>query len=292
MTPLTPPPAGGARYHAWLFAPPAARDALAALLMLERELDDSSRPGLEHSVGHARLDWWQQEAALFAAGAPRHPATRALAESLDAPDRPDLEPLVEVARWRHAQLAFENRAELQQALAAWSAGVFTTACRLGLAREQCTPETRAALTAFGRQAGDAVREIEWLSQAAQRARLGLLPLPLNELEAAGCSHEALQQSPLPTVVAAILRARLERCGAALSAAAAELPAPLRADARAGVVWGAAAATRARHCAAALPNEYAAARFAPLAATLAAWRAARAAMRGRLPAPLRPRSTAA
>lgn len=292
MTPVTPPPPGGARYHAWLFAPPAARDALAALLLVERELDDSSRPGLEHSVGHARLDWWQQEAALFAAGEPRHPATRALARSCDALDRPDLEPLVEIARWRHAQLAFENRAEMQQALAAWTTSVFGAACRIGLSREQCTPETRAALTSFGQRAGAAVREIEWLAQATQRARLGLLPLPLDELEAAGCSHEALQQAPLPTAVAAILRARLDRCGAALSAAADALPAALRADARAGLVWGAAAAALARNCAAALPNEYAPARFAPLAATFAAWRAAQAAMRGHLPVPLRPRSTAA
>lgn len=292
MTPVTPPPPGGARHHAWLFAPEAARDALAALLLIERELDDSSRPGLEHSVGHARLDWWQQEAALLAAGAPRHPATRALARTSDPLDRADLAPLVEIARWRHAQLAFENRAELQQALAAWSASVFATVCRIGLAPEQRSPDARAALTSFGTRAGEAVREIEWLARAAQGARLGLLPLPLDELEAAGCSHAALQRSPVPTAVAAIMRARLERCCETLGAAAVALPAPLRGAARAGLVWGAAAATLARRSAAALPNEYAPARFAPLAATLAAWRAAQACVRGQLPAPLRPRSTAA
>jgi phytoene synthase len=292
MTPVTPPPPGGARYHAWLFAPPAARDALAALLQIERELDDSSRPGLEHSVGHARLDWWQQEAALFAAGEPRHPATRALARGCDPLDRADLAPLVEIARWRHAQLAFEDRTELQQALSAWSASVFAPLCRIGLTQEQGTPDARAALTAFGQRAGDAVREIEWLAQAARRARLGLLPLPLDELEAAGCDHAALQQSPLPATVAAIMRARLERCCGALTVAAAAVPGPLRGAARAGLVWTAAAATLARRSADALPNEYAPARFAPLAATLAAWRAARACVRGQLPAPLRPRTPAA
>lgn len=292
MTGVTPPPTGGARYFAWLFAPETAREALAALLLIERELDDSSRPGLEHSVGHARLDWWQQEAGFFAAGEPRHPATRALARALDPLDRADLAPLVEAARWRHAQLAFQDRAELEQALAAWGGSVFTTACRIGLSREQRSADAGTALTSFAQHAGAAVREIEWLAQAAQSARLGLLPLPLDELEAAGCGHEALHVWPVPAVIAAVMRARFERCNHTIAVAAAALPTTLRGAMRIGLVWGAAAATQARQSAAALPNEYAPARFTPLAATLVAWRAARAAVRGRLPTPLRARSSVA
>jgi phytoene synthase len=292
MMPVPPPAPGGARYHAWQFSPEPAREGLAALLMIERELDDSSRPGLEHSVGHARLDWWQQEAALFAADAPRHPATRALAVALETTDRPALEPLVEIARWQHAQLAFEDRAELQQALAAWSSSVFATACWLGAPRDRSAPDARAALATFAVSAGDAVREIEWLSQATQRARLGLVPLPVDELAAAGAGHDSLHASPVPVGVAALLRARFDRCQEALVAAATALPAPLRPAARVGLVWSAAAHTLAQDCMAALPKEYSAARFAPLWATLAAWRAARACLRGQLPAPLRPRATAA
>lgn len=292
MTPAPPPPPGGARYHSWLFAPDAARDGLAALLTIERELEDSCRPGLEHSVGHLRLDWWQEETALLAAGTPRHPATRALAAALPAPDRPDLAPLVETARWQHAQLAFGDRDELRQALLAWGGTVFATACQLGLPASQRTPATRTVLHAFALRAGAAIREIEWLSDATPRARRGLLPLPLDELAATGCDHGALQTTPMPGVVAALLRARFEDGVEALRGAAAALPATLREAARVGLLWSAMSATLARDSAAALPNQYAAPRFAPLTATLAAWRAARACLRGQLPASLRQRSTSA
>ncbi|MEZ5459586.1 MAG: squalene/phytoene synthase family protein [Steroidobacteraceae bacterium] len=292
MTSTAPPPPGGARYHSWLFAPDATRDGLAALLTVEREIEDSCRPGLEHSVAHARLDWWQQEAAQLAAGRPRHPATRALAAALAASDPPDLAPLVETARWQHAQLAFGDRDELRQALQAWGATVFATACQLGVPDGARTPATQAALHAFALRAGEAVREIEWLSEAMPRARRGLLSLPLDELAATGCDHGALHASPMPGVIAALLRARLERGATELREAAASLPAALRASARVGLLWSATAATLACDSAAALPNQYAASRFAPLGATLAAWRAARACLRGQLPVPLRQRSTAA
>lgn len=294
-TAVTAPPPGGARYHVWLFAPPHARDALAALLTIEREIDDSARPGLDHSIAHARLDWWGEEVARLVAGAPRHPATRALAVAADAAgiaaaDRPALAPLLELARWRLAQVAFEDRAELQLAFSGWGRSVFAAACQLGVPPALRSPPLRATIDAFAAEAGAAVREIETLLQAARLTRLGQLPLPLDELAAAGCDHRLLATAPWPEPVTALLRARHAACGRALRAAAGSLPAAQRDAVRTGLVWAAAAARQARAAVDALPNEYAAPRFAPLQATWHAWRAARACLRAELPASLRPRST--
>jgi phytoene synthase len=294
-TAVPPPPAGGARYHVWLYAPAPARDALAALLTIERELDDSAKPSLDHGVAHARLEWWSEEVARLVAGSPRHPATRALARAADAAGiaaaaRPALAPLVESARWRLAQVAFENRGELQLSLASWSRSLFAAACQLAVPAESRSAQLQASIDAFANEAGAAIREIESLLQAARLARLGQLPLPLDELAAAGCGHELLATAPWPQPLASLLRSRYVTCSSTLSAAAAALPAAQRGALRTGLIWAAAAADQARAAVAALPNEYAAPRFAPLRATWHAWRAARACMRAELPAPLRPRST--
>lgn len=292
---VTAPPPGGARYHVWLFAPPQARDTLAALLAIERELEESARPGLDHGVAHARLEWWSDEVVRLVSGAPRHPATQLLARRADeaglpADERPALAPLVELARWRLAQVAFENRTELQLAFSGWSRSLFAAACQSGMPALQPAAPMRAPLAAFASAAGDAIREIETLLQAARLSRVGQLPLPLDELAAAGTGHEPLAAPPWPPSLSELLRARYLACSEALAKAAAALPPAHRDAVRAGLVWAAAASAQARAAVAALPNEYAAPRFAPLQSTWNAWRAARACVRAELPAPLRMRST--
>ena len=61
------------------FAPAEVRPLLERVTALDAELASLARPDLEHSVAHAKLGWWQEEAARLAAGGARHPLTRALA---------------------------------------------------------------------------------------------------------------------------------------------------------------------------------------------------------------------
>jgi phytoene synthase len=279
---LDPPPPGGVRYRIWLFEPGPARDPLAALFSIEREIDDSARPGLEHSVGHARLDWWEEECTLLAAGRARHPATRLLAAALAHADvaPPDLRPLVESARWRFARLAFESRAELDATLANWAATIFATTLTIGgadLQADQANPWRSFAL-----RAGAAVRELELLGQAHSLALQGLLYLPLDELVAAGCGHADCHRQPFPEAVATLLRARFATCATALRESARALPPAARLAGRGALLWTSQSLRLAGRAAAALPMEYAAPRFAPLADTVAAWKAARRCLRGELP----------
>ncbi|MHB0973691.1 MAG: presqualene diphosphate synthase HpnD [Thiobacillus sp.] len=72
---------GSSFYYSFVFLPPDTRHAITAFYALCRELDDVVDECHERQVAEAKLDWWRAEIARFAAGAPEHPATRALADT-------------------------------------------------------------------------------------------------------------------------------------------------------------------------------------------------------------------
>ena len=63
---------------ALVFADATRRPALEAIAAIDAELAASTRPGIEHTVAHAKLAWWRGEVDRLAAGRPDHPLTRAL----------------------------------------------------------------------------------------------------------------------------------------------------------------------------------------------------------------------
>lgn len=136
-TPFEPPPrAAGARYYAWLYTPANARDGAAALLSIEHEIMAGIRPGLDHSVAHSRLGWWQEETERLNASMPQHPAALAarngfLAAGLPSPDLRALPELAarELARrtlGRGPATADEASAEA----ILWAEGLFRPFARL------------------------------------------------------------------------------------------------------------------------------------------------------------------
>lgn len=138
---LAPPPrTAGVRFFAWLYAPQALRDATAALLAIEQEITASTRAGLDHSVAHARLGWWQEEAGRLLAASPQHPLTLALRHSFYSASLPppDLRPLPELATRRLAQLTLgrETDADGEAANATlWAEGLFRPLAALALPAE-------------------------------------------------------------------------------------------------------------------------------------------------------------
>jgi hypothetical protein len=73
-----PPAVPLAERLALAFGAGARAPALVALAEVEHEILASARPGLDHGVAHARLEWWRGEIGRLAEGAPRHPAARRL----------------------------------------------------------------------------------------------------------------------------------------------------------------------------------------------------------------------
>ena len=112
------PPAGTARWYAWLFTPQRARGTVALLFALECEWQSIVASSIDHGVAHLKLHWWREEVQRLA-GMPRHPLTRAVATSVsDAGDLCDpLADLLTSMELRLAEVAIDDESQLERYLA-------------------------------------------------------------------------------------------------------------------------------------------------------------------------------
>ena len=101
----------------------------AKLCEIESEIAGSLRPGIDHHVAHARLQWWREECERSAQGRPVHPLTRELVKAygvLPAGDSPRLSReyrgFVDTAVWDLAGATFETRKELTAYCDRWAVG--------------------------------------------------------------------------------------------------------------------------------------------------------------------------
>jgi len=120
------------RYLAWLYSPPSQQRVLAALCAIESEVASSLRPGIDHHVAHARLQWWREECERSVQGRPVHPLTRELVKAYEA-SAADKSPLVgivgfvDTAVWDLAGATFETRKELTAYCERWATAMFEPA---------------------------------------------------------------------------------------------------------------------------------------------------------------------
>jgi 15-cis-phytoene synthase len=299
--------ASSARYLACLYSPPQQRTILEALCGIESEVYASLRPGLDHHVGHTRLQWWREECERTALGRPLHPLTRTLVEAYGTST---LEPLaglsgfVDTAVWDLANATFETRPELNAYCDRWAAAMIGPAARarVGSSRgpasgaagaedstgsasgaagaEDSTGSTSGAADVRWRSVGAAMREIELLSELAREARGGRLRVPLDELERVGAEPGDLAKQRWPEGLATLVRERHQGLRAALAASVKEIRQEEQPELRGLLVWASVdwqLSVRAQY---ALPGPIATRRKYALADGWRAWRAARRAMNGR------------
>ncbi len=148
------PPAGSIHQLMLLYAPHAQRPALQAVLGVQTEIRASLRIGLDHSVAHARLAWWQAECERAANGTPSHPLLRDIAEAARNAHHaaPDLRGLVRAAALDLAQAPLEDMAALQDYCESAQGTLFAVlAALLGVD------------AAAARASGTALHVLEWLS---------------------------------------------------------------------------------------------------------------------------------
>jgi len=272
------PEAGSPRFLAWLYSTPSQQPVLASLCSIEREIDASVRPGVDHHVAHSRLEWWREECARCAAGEPVHPLTRELLTHLRqlAPATAassalaGLSGLVDAAIWDLASATFERRQELTAYCRRWAAAMIG-------------PLAAAAAGPAGDliELGVALHELELLGRLAADAALGRVRIPLDELAQAAVSPQALATPPWAPELVAILHARHQALRQQLAKGVASLASELQRSARGILVWAALAAQASVRAERALPRPANASVAGAAAANWRAWRAARAAAAGRL-----------
>jgi 15-cis-phytoene synthase len=247
------------RAMARTFAPPGYRPLYEAGDALEAEFEALAAPGLDHGVAHLKLGWWREECARLGAGAPRHPLTRALAESgaAGAAAQAFLSAALDAAARRLAGYVPADEEELLAELARAS----------GLGVRLATLREVAPVRRHGESLAVAVALIELVTDVRGAARAGDLRLPLAPLREAGIEPAALAAAALPAPVEALLRALLARALGLIDNARAELPPgpTARAALASAEVEAALAARRARALLASPEME------APHAGRLEVWR---------------------
>ena len=204
----TPKALTPSRYLAWLYSTDAQKPVLAALLEIESEIASGLRPGIEHHVAHARLQWWSEEAERAAERRPVHPLTRALVKaranasgnashggshsSSDAGSHTgshadgaasaathrtvDLMGFVDTAVWDLASATFETRKELTAYCERWAAAMFETAAGPAVSNGTRTMADPASNSAYAAGRG--------LASDAASTAVGTPPSPWKVLGAA------------------------------------------------------------------------------------------------------------
>lgn len=234
---------GSRRDLAWLYAPPAQRAVLGALLEIEREIGAALRRGLDHTVAHARLGWWREECARCARGRPAHPAGRALIAAVGEPADPT--GLLAAAEWDLAAATFESRAQLVGYCERWASSFTEIAARGALGSAQSGSADRDVRAHFGRSLGVALKEIELLTSLADDAGAGRLRLPLDELERIGVEPSTLASRDWPPELRMHVAARHRAARNMVADSFARLP-PAHQPALRGLIVWAALAVRASH----------------------------------------------
>jgi phytoene synthase len=300
-----------ARYFAWLYSPPALRLVLEALFGIEAEIKDSLRPGIDHNVAHARLQWWREECGRCAAGSPVHPLTRnlvaaftgappsataptsptAAASSPPLPQLAGLSGFVDATVWDLAGATFESRRELTAYCERWSAAMIETIVAITspppkIASPSAKTDSRPSPTDSSppdsnwRAVGCALRELELLTDLAREANCGRLRIPLDEIEHAAVNPSALAKPPWPAAMSQLLRERHQQLRAELARNLGTLNRQEQLALRGLLVWIWLASLSSRRAEAALPDSLRPRRFDAIADAWFAWSAARRATAGR------------
>ncbi len=272
---MTPASFGADRDWLLRFCPPESARALNALFEVEREVAGSLKPGLEHSVAHARLEWWNEELTRLSQGSPRHPATRVLAST--AIERgttpPDLSSLVTHVQVDLACVAFLSRSELDEHLDTWGTSVFRAASQLdqrASTLEKKSASARAYSERLAAASGKLVRELELLRDFSSHAISGRIYVPLGDPPE---PHARWAERPLGQIEAAAIANRREAIRRQLKNIAADTPPSERPALRVSMLWMSFVASEDRGASALL---------SPMRRTISAWRGAFALSRGRLP----------
>ena len=261
-----------ARWFATLYAAPPQRALLESLCGIESEIYAVLRPGLEHTVAHVRVQWWQEECERAAAGTGVHPLTRALLAARPIGDPgADLRGLMDTATWDLAAATFASRRELTGYCERWASAMTALAARW-TAPATLTPDAAQAL---GRSLGVSLRELELLVDLRPAALAGRLRLPLDELAQAGVDPDALVAKRWPPALVNLLRERHRLLRSQLQTVLAGITdAPQRAAFRGLIVWARLTMRHSLLAETALPQPWRPTRRSGLGDAWHAWRFAR------------------
>jgi phytoene synthase len=228
---------GSSFYYSFVFLPQDTRRAITAFYALCRELDDVVDECHDRQVAEAKLDWWREEIARFAAGAPEHPATRAL---LDTPQGRNAPPalLLEIIDGMAMDLDDLRYPDFKSLnLYCYRvAGVVgeVAAAIFGGARN----EDDRAIRRYAHELGLAFQLTNIIRDVGEDARRGRIYLPQDELVRFNVREADLLNGVDTPEFQALMQYQFDRASACYDRALAALPASARRSQRPGRVMAA------------------------------------------------------
>jgi phytoene synthase len=181
---------GSMRYFALLYASPEQRAALTALMVIDSEIRASISAA--HEVAHTRMQWWRAELDRLVNRSPQHPATQLLHSALPSADFAPLHELLVAADMDLARMTYNTADELTAYLVRSSAALHFAA-----------DASAHALATW-------IRRVETIRDLAMDMRAGCVYWPLDELDSAGVTLDALRENRMTDPIRALLSKETQR----------------------------------------------------------------------------------
>lgn len=228
---------GSSFYYSFVFLPQDMRRAITAFYALCRELDDVVDECHERQIAEAKLDWWRDEIAHFAAGAPEHPATRALFDTPQGRTIPAalLYEIVDgmAMDLDHARYPDFKSLHLYCYRVAGVVGEVAAAIFAG-----SRDEDDRALRRYAHELGLAFQLTNIIRDVGEDARRGRIYLPQDEMTRFGVRESDLLNAHDTPEFQALMQFQYERAVAHYESALTALPERARRDQRPGLVMAA------------------------------------------------------
>jgi 15-cis-phytoene synthase len=228
---------GSSFYYSFVFLPPDTRRAITAFYALCRELDDVVDECHNRQVALAKLDWWREEIGRFAAGAPEHPATRALYDTVQGHTIPPAL-LLEIVDGMAMDLDYPRYPDFKSLhLYCYRvAGVVgeVAASIFGGSRSEDDRDIRR----YAHELGLAFQLTNIIRDVGEDARRGRIYLPQDELARFGVAEADILNGRSTPEFQALMQFQFERAVTHYESALAALPAHARRAQRPGLVMAA------------------------------------------------------
>jgi len=185
-------PPGSMRYFALQYTTPEQRAALQALFVIDSEI--SASVNAAHEVAHTRMQWWRSEIDRLVNRNAQHPATKSLQSMLPDADFSQLHELLAAADMDLAHMTYNTAAELDAYLA----------------RSSTALHFAADNTAQARELASWIRRVETLRDLAADIHDGRLYWPLDELDTAGVTLDALRAGKMTDAIRKVIATETQR----------------------------------------------------------------------------------
>ncbi|MBD3893612.1 presqualene diphosphate synthase HpnD [Hydrogenophaga sp.] len=168
---------GSSFYYAFLFLPADRRAAITAFYAFCREVDDVVDEVGDPALAQTRLAWWRREVAQAFAGAPQHPALRALLPHCGTYgiEARHLLAVIDGCQMDLEQNRYLDFAQLQRYCQLVAGVVGEVAARI-------FGQTQAQTTAYAHRLGLAFQLTNIIRDVGEDATRGRIYLPLSELQ--------------------------------------------------------------------------------------------------------------